>query len=484
MKFHHALALLLAATIPGVAGAQTTVQSMLMEQAGVDPDVLRPSPSVRLAGMGDLSLAVADEANEISLRDFAGHAAGFLRDSDSWVIESWLSGNTQQGDRRALSSERRFGNAGVEVVQRSPGRALGAIVNWTYYEQSDHPGDWSKTRGPVASALINQQFGPVTFGARVGRETENEDRISADYFALEHNQTRWVGQFGLAYDIAGWTLSGAWDFERGQVKALSVDPARFHEDAFFWTRPLDRYSVAVLIPSGGALEGGLRASFMDREGGEEMEVSWSDRSPWNPSRNNYFDEVITFEESESESEILTQWRLHLGETMLAAEGGYRSWESEVREGINFKGSRREGASEETGFTLAAGASQRLLAGRLLVGAEGRVSQSDWEVTTPTDVTDATSQTGSIRAGVEYFLKASVALRGGIFYGATDRDIDAPESLARLQGVTGGFSWLPGGGLVQVHGSVGFLRQEPWDDDAVDIEEVDETSYRLGLRLLL
>ncbi len=484
MKFHHAVALLLAAALPGVAAAQTTVQSMLMEQAGVDPDVLRPSPSVRLAGMGDLSLAVADEGNEISLRDFARNAAGFLRDSDSWVIESWMSGNTQHVDRRALSSERRFGNAGVEAVQRSPGRALGAVVNWTYYEQSDNPGDWAKVRGPVASALINQQFGAITVGALVGRETENEDRISEDFFSLMHKQSRWVGQLGVAYDMAGWTIAGAWDFERGGVEAFSVDPARFHEDEFIWTRPLDRYSVAVLMPSGGTIEGGVRAAFMDREGGEEMELSWSDRSPWNPSRSNYFEDVATFEESESESEILTQWRLHLGETMLSAEGAYRSWETEVREGINFKGSRREGASEESGVTFAAGASHRLFAGRLLVGAEGRVSQSDWEVSTATDYTEATSQTGSIRAGVEYFLGAAVAIRGGAFYGATDRDIDAPESLARLQGVTGGFSWLPSGGLVQVHGSLGYLRQEPWDDDAGDIEEIEETSYRLGLRLLL
>ena len=484
MTFRLALALLILVGFSGASQAQTTVQAILMEQAGVDPEFLRPSPSVRLAGMGGLSLAVADEANEISVRDFARNAAGYLEDSDSWVVETWLSGNTQLGNRDHFATERRFGGAGVEVIQRSENRALGGLINWTYYQQTDRPGDWSKVRGPVSSALVNQRFGALTLGILLGRESENEDRISEDFFSLKHEQGRWVGQLGAAYAAAGWTFCGAWDFERGDVKARSVDPARFHEDAFHWTRPIDRYSVAILVPS-GPIEGGVRASFMDREGGERAEISWSDRSPWNPSGTNYFADVVTFEETEAESEVLTRWRFHWGAaTLLAFEGALRVHDAEVSEGINFKGSRREGASEETSVSVALGASHQLLRGRLLIGAEGRLSQSDWEVSTDTTFEEATAQSGSIRAGVEYFLNPSVVLRGGLLYAASDRDIDAPLSLVRRQGVSGGVSWLPSGGLVQMHGSLSFQKEEPWDDEAVGTESIDETSYMLGLRLLL
>ncbi len=483
MRFRLVLTLLVAGGCASSARAQTTVLEMFMQQADINPALLQAAPAVRLQGMGELGLAVIDEANEISARDFAGNAAGYLADSDRWVVETWMSGNTRQARTSGSSTEYRYGGAGAEIVQRTDSRALAGIVNWGFLETDHRPGDWSRIRGPQISALVNQRIGGVTLGLLIGQEAENEDRISDDYYSLEHKHDRWVGQIGAIYPLAGWTISGSWDFERGDVVARSVDPSRFHQDTYHWTRPSDLYTLAVMIPA-GKLQGGVRARFLDREGGENVEISWSDVSPWNPSHTNFFSESTTFSETESKTEFLSRWRLELGSTIFGLEGALSSWETDVQEGINFKGSLREGATKEDGLHFAAGASQWLLSGRLLAGVQGRVTQTDWEWSVPTDSDQGTSQGASFSAGFEYFATPTVVLRGGFSYAADDRDIDASQSLIRAQGVTGGISWLPRGGLIQVHSALRFTKQEPWDKDATQIEEWDETTYLIGLRLLM
>jgi hypothetical protein len=39
-------------------------------------------------------------------------------------------------------------------------------------------------------------------------------------------------------------------------------------------------------------------------------------------------------------------------------------------------------------------------------------------------------------------------------------------------------------LVQLHGSVGYSRQTPWDEDTDLVEDWEQLSFLVGLRLLL
>lgn len=465
--------------------AEATVREWLMRQAGIDPNLLQSTPSVRLAGMGNVGLCVPDEANELNTYDFGRNIAGLYADSDRWVIDTWFSGALQQGDRTGMDSERRFGNAGARAVYRSSKNALGIDINWTYFETTDHPGDWAKVRGPLVSGIVNQCLGPITLGVRVGWEQENEDRISSDFFTIRHRQGRCVGQVGAELEHWGHIFAGAWEFQRANVEGTSADPSRFHEDNFSWSYPVDRYSVVFLLQPGGRTEGGLRGMFMDRQGGEKAEISWSDRSPENPSQSNYFDDVETFHEEEFEMELLTRWRFKLGgRTILGLEGAYRQWEYDVVEGLNFKGSNHAGSWDYKVLSIGAGMSRSFNEGRLLAAVQVRGLRGEWTSDEEMTHEGGTAQQGSVSAAVEYFVSEDVVIRWGVSAASRDQDVDAPLTLALGWGGSGGITWVPWGGMIQLNGAVRYSEKDPWHEDAGDLEGGSQTSYLLGLRLLL
>jgi hypothetical protein len=465
-----------------LSSAGASVIQWAMEREGISPSFVESAPSARLLGFGNVGLAVRDEVNKMNTRDFGQNVAGILDDSDQWTVESWMGNAVLEGNSSSLSAERRFGSAGLEAIYRSENTALGGVVNWAYIESTEYPGDWARIRGPLMTGLVNQRVGAgLTLGLGLGLESENEDRHSADYYSIRHGQSRWIGQAGVQLDRWGGIYSLGWQFERGDIMGESVDPSRFHEDILTWKRPVDRLLLAAIFPVSPALEGGIRASYMDRSGGEEMEVSWSAESPENASQTIYLDDVVTFHEDETDARLLTRWRLLLGgQHTLALEAGYRKWKYDTIEGINFKGSIRAGQWDTDLLSLSAGGSYYFLGGRLLAALQAEGVTGDTE-------SDGSKQTvlyGAITGGLEYFVLEHFVVRGGLTFASRDRDVDAPLTLSLGRSLSGGLSWLPLGGTVQVHGGVRLSRVEPWSDQADHLEVEDDTRYVLSLRMLL
>jgi hypothetical protein len=465
--------------------ADATVREWLMFKCGLDTQLLEPSPSARLMGMGGLALAVVDASSEINLRDYAGNVAGILDDSDGWVAETWLGNHLQTAERDAFSAERRFGHAGLHVVQRSEKRALGVEVDWTYLETRDVPGDWSRVRGPMISGIVNQRIGRFTLGVMLGSESENESRESSDFFNIRHEQNRFVGRVGLQAYAVGCVFGAEWQFKRGDVQGKSVDAARFHEDSYSWSQPDDRFCIAAVLPLRNSIEGALRVRIMDRQGSEQVDISWSGDSPENPSRENYFDSAITFREEDAALEIASRWRFHLKPgTILGAEVSYRDWDMLVTEGVNFKGSREAGRWKDEAFSAGVGLSHLMLHERLLAAVEVRARQGEWSAEDQLSSSAATSRALCLGLAAEYFVGEAIAIRAGVSGGTYDQDIDAPLTMRVCRTGSAGMSWLPRGGLVQIHGAIRYTRWEPSDAEAVDLETEDETSYTVSLRLLM
>jgi hypothetical protein len=463
-----------------------TMREWLMERAGLDPAVLASLPSVRLQGMGNPVLSVSDEGNELNAYDFGGNVAGILEDGDRWQIDAWTGNYHQDYQLSAFESERRFGNGGARLVQRSENRALGLDVNWGFYQIANAAGDWRRIRGPLLSGLLNQRLGRVTAGVIIGLEQENESLLTDDFYGLRHSQNRWVGQFGATTALLGLNVGANWRFESGDVLGKGVDPSRYHEDAYTWNRPVNRYGAFVLLPRRGNIEGGLRVGLMDREGFERVKVSWSDDSPQNPSHTRYSKEAITFNESESDFGVLTRWRWYAGgDRLVGLEAGIQSGEFEVVEGVNFKGSERAGRSSADTYHAGVGASQRLMHGRLLMALEGRALLEDWE----TEDLESGADLGSARAlvagaSLEYFASNSVLVRGGFQVASRDSDVDRPSTLSLEEVVSGGLSWLPQGGLIQVHAALRVERSRAKNDAAADLlPETTLASYSVAARLL-
>jgi hypothetical protein len=466
--------------LAGSAETGATIREREMRAAGLDPQVLAGVPSIRLQGLGDLDLAVADEANEINANDFGGNVAGLLGDGEGWTVESWLGNHVREASSATDDAQRRFGHSGLHVVRRWPNRALGLQADYAHFDNNERARGWSTIRGPVLSGVFNYRVGPAVAGLRLGRETEDEDRINPDYFSISHEQGRWVGELGVAARAVGVEWGAAWAFQRGAVRGVSVDAARFHEDDFLWTRPLDRYTLYALLRPGERLEGGLRLRTMNREGSERVATSWSAEFPMQGSKADYEGSAVTFYEEESDWDLTTRWRLRTaGDGLLAAEAAVRGWEHRVEEGTNFKGSERAGHDEDRTFSLGAGASRRVLGGRFLVGLEGRGSFDDWK----DDSAEGQGRRLSLGAGCEFFAGDRLVLRGGASLLADDRDVDLPATLRTGRAISGGASWVPAGGLMQIHLAMRHFRLAPESDAATGLEEIDETRYTLGARWL-
>jgi hypothetical protein len=470
----------------GAPAGRATVRELLMQDAGLDPQSLASTPSVRLLGMGDLDLCVPDESNEMSAFDFGGNVAGMLDDGELWVVETWLGRHRQTADRSDFSADRRYGHGGVQVMRRWPSRAMGVDVDYDSFEDTEQDGDWSKIGGPRTSAIYNQRIGPVTAGLIVGREKENEARISEDFFTIRHSQGRWTGQFGLTTQQLGIRWGAGVDFERGDVIGKGIDPERYHEDTFTWARPVNRYSVFALATPRPGVEGGVRFRALDREGSESAMISWSGESPYNPSGTNYFADAVTFAEQESDWDLTTRWRVRGSHAMtLAAEAGYRSWDHQVREGDEFKGSLRAGEAEKKVFTAGAGISRRLMRDRVLVGLEAHGAFEDWvEVEALERRSEGTARRVSVGPGFEFFAGERLILRGGFSLLSDDANVDQPATLRTGHVLSAGLAWVPRGGLIQVQAAVRQERLTPDAETATDLEKVDDTQFLVGLRWLL
>jgi hypothetical protein len=476
----------LAVVVFGAPPGHATVRELLMEEAGLNPLVLGDTPAIRLQGMGGLDLSVADERNEINAYDFGGSIGGLLDDGERWTAETWLGNHDQTAENPSFSAERRFGHSGLQIVRRWPDRALGADVNYTYFEDTDSRLGWTKVRGPLLSAIVNQRIGPVATGLIVGREAENESRISNEFFTVHHHQDRWVGQFGANVPLGGVMWGAAWSFERGDVIGKGVDPARYHEDTFTWRRPVDRYTLFGIFAPRPWLEGGLRYRTLDRQGSETDRVSWSAESPLNPSGTNYVTEAISFFEEESDWDVTTRWRLHgASESLLGVEARYRGWSHRVEEGREFKGTLRAGFAERKILSVGLGASRRILGSRLLVALEGRAEMENWTDEDQNRLrTEGKARVYTAGSGIEFFASDRLMLRAGVGLFSDDRNTDEPLSLRTGQRIGGGISWVPRGGLVQIQGAVEYRHGAPKDAQATALEESTESQYTVGLRWLL
>jgi hypothetical protein len=470
----------------GAPVSHATVRELLMQSAGLDPQSLSSAPSIRLIGMGDLDLSVPDESNELNSHDFGGSISGVLEDGEGWVAESWLASHLQTVERPGLGGERRFGHSGFQVIKRWPDRAMGADVDYGFFENSQSDGTWSSIRGPRMSGILNKRIGPATAGLILGRELENESQIGTGFFAVRHKQGRLRGQFGVETLRYGARWGAAWDFERGDVVGKGIDPARFHEDTFAWTRPLNRYSLFALFNPRPGLEGGVRARALNRQSSERVQVSWSGESPYNPSGMKYSISAVTFFEEESDWDLVTQWRWHpAGGNLLAAEAGYRAWDHRVDEGSEFKGSLRAGHASQKTFTFGVGVSRRVFADRVLFALEGRGAIQNWVMEEPSQASaDGTSRQASVGAGFEFFASDRLMLRGGVSLLSDDQNTDQPATLRTGHALSGGLSWVPRGGLLQAQAAVRLERLVPQGQADASLDEATETQFAVGLRLLL
>lgn len=441
----------------------------------------------RLISMGGLRFVVPDENNEINLADFAGNVAGIASDKDGWSVE-WSYDKLRNTDdatqtrRSATFVQRTVVTQEVAdftaIYRNGSGRALGGDYRWNAQSVFVRVGNDSKARGPKIGAIWNERIGPFRLGTSIHRITDNEDITSPDIYAIRHFSDAWIWSFGAASDLLGLQLAGQVDLERNTIEGKSRDPSGFHQDDYRWLRPTTRARLSLLVPEGSDLEAGLNFSVLDRSGREEATISWSDRFPSNPGGFNFDQELGTFEEEESGTELEARALYWLG--WAPRVGGYfryGDFSSEVTESSNFIGSRRAGKLDRKETVAGGGAATTLLSDRVTVGVEGESRFTTTDVDAARVLSTVDAREISLRGGIEWFARSNLAFRAGYEYRSTDTDLDAPFTLRSGSAGSIGVGYVPSGGIVTVDGYFRYLDQVPSEEGG---ENRDIGQWQLGI----
>lgn len=464
-----------------------SVLDFFLEEEGLPVERAEGPGSIRLEGMGRLGLVIEDENNELNLLDYGGNLAGTIFDKDHWSVESWARFNHRLADpgettRRSFA----YGNAGGEIVYRDKDqRAIGASLIWRRLRGSRPFGDTYEIRGPVGRVFYNERpFSWIAAAVALDNRAENEDRTGDDVFGLRHKQSRLEGQMALALVFGRLKVGGTWDFQRGEIEGKSRDPAAFHTDIFAWQRPVDAFGAQAIYEVNESIRGGAFFRHESFDGGESVEISWSDRFPENGSQENFQLETTSFVEEEKRSSYGTRWFAQLEErwNLGASVTGFSS-SSAVHEGVNFKGTRRSQDVERDWIELGIGAGGDFFSKRMRMGVEGYLQRGDDKDLSLTENGQRTWEDQSIRVGAEFFWSQAIVVRGGIVAQDQDLDVDRPASRQRGFLYTLGASYLPRGGLWQIDASFGFDRRNRAVEGS-DEKVQEELSWGLGLRYIL
>jgi len=267
--------------IPGIAAtAHAQYLAPATDRPGFEG---RPTqPSLRLAMLGGLSLAIADENNEINLWDYAASSLGLLVDRDSTSMDIYFdSGSlTDQHTVGAQDQELKRAHRGIIGIQ-AVGRSIGkfaAGLDAAYFSTGTHlpaqEGLYTDATHTVPLAIPT--FNGMMFGGKVGwgGHLTFANASSKDQFRIETLKDGTVelangelaetpnpfvpdqgemsiGGFGigLGYEgIRGLQTALNWDRTTATVKGSNTNARRVYETEE--PQPANEFSFAAIAHPG------------------------------------------------------------------------------------------------------------------------------------------------------------------------------------------------------------------------------------------
>lgn len=256
-----AFVLAAAATIHAAAPAHAQYLAPAIDRPG--SELRTTQPSLRLATLGGMSLAIPDENNELNLWDWAGSSLGLLADRDSTSLDVFFdtrassNRHTVGAQDRELLRARRF-NLGMQAVGRTPGKfaagldagyvSLGTkfpVQDYTYLDRS--------TNVPLAIPALNGLFAGgklgwgahLTFASEAVRENRRLETVNdgsvelkdgdlvgtTTPFVPDEGKTR-VGGFGIGLGFFGIKDVAAainWDRISNRIRDANTNARRVYE---------------------------------------------------------------------------------------------------------------------------------------------------------------------------------------------------------------------------------------------------------------
>jgi len=460
--------------------------------AGTDVELIQGPGTIRLAGMGNLAVAIEDENNQVNLYDFTGNVASLVLDKNAKNADSWASYGKWADEKNDFRwQDIGIWQGGALVVLRGNGNYAGGATISTRILDLNSVDDRSfrkalrvgfpkseiavpesalvstdVTSDAVEGYYAHRVFGKAFLGVRGWGTFDSEQKPARLLYELTNSADEFGGGVGLVVLPTKWMqIGGNVDLGSQVVETASSDA--FHEDSYIRKRAIRTFSSHALLDLMGKLRGVLNYRHSSFDNDQTLNLNWSEHFVLNPQ----VDEVIRKKlKVSSESSVYdffaTRWILS-GLGLPITVSGYfdilkeDSWLHNEKNALVFVDEYDEALDE---WNLRGGASYKI-AEKGLVGMEARLNRGRVENRLPSEEGYVNFRTLDIRGGGEYRLLKWLALRAGYSRGKEER----------YMGVgAGDFN----SNTVSL-GAGGFLKNDKLSLDAAFVNKVTKPEQDLG-----
>jgi len=476
--------------------------------SGTDVKLLQGPGTIRLAGMGNLTIAIEDVNNQVDLYDFTGNVASLIFDketnnADAWgTYSKWVDvkngfrwqdfGVWQAGALSVLRGKDQYAGGATILTRvldfttlddRSFRKALGIA-----YPKSEVAYlDSTKIDMEAVGTIVQGYYAHKTYdflyvGAKGWGEFEGEKKNKELRYEVL-NDCNYLGAGAAAVAVPSkWVRIGAsYDLGSQIVESKSSDP--FHNDVYSRKRAVPTYAAQALFTLWGKVRGVFNYQHSSYDTDQTLHINWSDRYVLNPMGIDIDRKLKVGSESFGSDFVATRWITHelAGVPVtLSAYFDMTDQDSRYTPEPNalvwmdaFDQSLRE-------WNLGAGVSYGFM-GKGLVGAEclfnrGRV---DDHLALSTDSEYTNFKEINVKGGGEYRVLPWLAVRAGYCRSTEQRFMGVPEQDFASNAFSAGLGCLLKGGNLTVDTAFTQKTSKPEKDLGYDLEEKDQTVMLYG-----
>ncbi len=417
-----------------------------------DVELIRGPGTIRLAGMGNLTIAIEDENNEVNLYDFAGNVASSitdknLRNADTWNgystwhdskdgirwqdIGVWESGGLiiLRGDNYAgggsfgtrILDLYRIDDAGLRSALRIPFPQSEVSVVDTMFM------DTEVTSNLVEGFYAHRLHDMLFVGARGWGMFEGDEKPLTFHYDLRSSMNDMGAGLAVAVVPLDWIqVGGSLDLGSFTTEVSSTDS--FHDDVYKRARSTTTLSSHALVSLMGKLRGVLNYRRFSFDADQTLSMNWSDLYVLNPENNDIRRKLRVSDEATERDFFATRWILSNVGIPLTVSGYFdimrqESWEYAEPNVILWIDEYDEVLDE---WNVGGGASYQF-ADMATVGAEVRVNRGTLESRLPDEESVRDFKAFDIRGGGEVRPVKWLALRGGFSQCSEERQMGIPEN---------------------------------------------------------
>ena len=300
--------------------------------SGTDVKLLQGPGTIRLAGMGDLIVAVEDENNEVNLYDFTGNIAALVLDKDTHNADGWGTygkwvdvkdgfrwqdvGVWQAGALSVLRGKDVYaGGATISTrvldFTRIDSRLFRKALGIAYPKSEIGYADTTMIDMEAVGTLVQGYYAHRIFkiayvGVRGWGDFESEKRPVRLRYEVLNSCDYMGGGAALVVVPYKWLQVGG-SYDLGSQRMESVSDDAFHEDLYTRKRAVPTFSGHAMFNLEGKVRGVVNFRHYSYEADQTLLMNWSDRYIINPEDTDIHRKLTVGEESFQSDFVATRW---------------------------------------------------------------------------------------------------------------------------------------------------------------------------------